>query len=117
LIENIDDYEYFVRMRTDLIFEKKLNFENFESNVIINQNGYSTGWDRPFSDWFFITPKHQLQFYDDLSKVEEHYKNGIVAIHSLIQTIGNLYGIKHQEFNIELPLSPKHVHKFYLNQK
>jgi len=117
IIDDVNDYDYFVRVRTDLIFEKKLNFENFESDVIINQSGYCAGWDRPFCDWFFITPRHQLQFYDDISKVEEHHKNGIVAMHSLIESIGNPYGIKHQEFNIGVPLSTNYLGELLKKRK
>jgi hypothetical protein len=107
LIDNLEDYEYFIRIRSDLIFEKKLELKNFDSDCIVNQNGYIAGWDRKFCDWFFICPRNQLNFFKELSNIEHHYKDGIVAMHSLVEELGIPYNMKIDEFNIQLPF------KFY----
>jgi hypothetical protein len=102
LVDNKEDYEYYIRIRTDLIFQKKLNLSNFNSNVIVNQNGYIAGADRKNSDWFFICPNYQLNFFDNMSKVESHYKDGIVAMHLLIEELGKSYRMQTEEFYIKL---------------
>jgi len=103
LIEDPSEYEFVVRMRTDLIFHSEIVMKDLESDVILNQDGFIAGADRPASDWFFITPTNKLEFFTELAKIEEHFKNGVVGHHRLIAQIGSKYGIEHQEFNIRTP--------------
>jgi len=70
LIENVDDYEYIVRMRTDLIFLSEIEMKDLETDVVLNQDGFVAGRDRPNSDWFFIVPSKQNQFYYDMAKLK-----------------------------------------------
>ena len=103
LVENPDDYEYFVRMRTDLIFESEIEMKDLETEGIMDQNGHVAGADRHWSDWFFIVPTKHLAFYDDLAKVEDHFGNGIIHMHKIIENVGRPYGINHYEFGVGTP--------------
>ena len=67
LIENLDDYDYIIRMRTDLIPLSELDLKNLETDVTMNQDGFVAGPDRPWSDWFFIVPVKQIKFLEELA--------------------------------------------------
>ena len=103
LVENPSDYEYFIRMRTDLIFESEIEMKDLESEGIMDQNGHVAGADRHWSDWFFIVPTKHLAFYDDLAKVEDHFADGIIHMHKIIENVGRPYGINHYEFGVGTP--------------
>ena len=103
LVENPDDYEYFVRMRTDLIFESEIEMKDLESEGIMDQNGHVAGADRHWADWCFIVPTKHLDFYDDLAKVEDHFADGIIHMHKIIENVGRPYGINHYEFGVGTP--------------
>jgi len=95
-----NDYEFIVRIRTDSIFHSELDFSQLETNNILCQDGYEAGWDRHYSDWFFIVPTNKINFFHDLANVEEHYKNGIIHMHKLVEKVGKPYNIEHHQFNI-----------------
>ena len=103
LIDNPDDYQFVVRMRTDLVFLSEVVMEDLESEAILNQDGFIAGGDRPASDWFFITPTDKLEFFTELAKIEEHFKDGVVGHHRIIAQLGEKYGIEYHEFNIRTP--------------
>lgn len=103
LIENIDDYEYIVRMRTDLIFLSEIEMKDLETDVVLNQDGFVAGRDRPNSDWFFIVPSKQNQFYYDMAKIEEHFVDGVRHTHKVLFDVGQKYGIEHHEFDVRTP--------------
>ena len=109
LVENPDDYEYFVRMRTDLIFESEIEMKDLETDDIMNQNGYVAGADRHWSDWFIIVPTKHLAFYDDLAKVEDHFADGIIHMHKIIENVGRPYNIDHYEFGVGVPSTNKEL--------
>tara|TARA_R110001583_G_scaffold134514_1_gene286245 strand:+ start:2218 stop:2958 length:741 start_codon:yes stop_codon:yes gene_type:complete len=117
MAKNTNDYEYFIRMRTDLVFHTKLDLKNLHSSVVLNQNGYVAGADRHCSDWFFITPTSQLQFYDDLAKVEEHFRDGILHVHRLIENIGRPYGMKYYEFSVGTPSTTQACEQLFKSKK
>jgi hypothetical protein len=101
------EYEFFVRIRTDMVFNSKLNFSQLESNHILCQNGYVAGWDRHFSDWFLIVPSTQIKFFDDLANLEEHFSEGIVHMHKLIEKVGKPYNIQSYQFGANIPSTTK----------
>ena len=102
LIENLDDYDYIIRMRTDLIPLSELNLKDLETDVIMNQDGFVAGPDRPWSDWFFIVPVKQIKFLEELAAGP--LVNGeVIHTHTFIQGIGSPYGIEHYEFNMRTP--------------
>jgi hypothetical protein len=90
-------------MRTDLIFESEIEMKDLESEGIMDQNGHVAGADRHWSDWFFIVPTKHLAFYDDLAKVEDHFADGIIHMHKIIENVGRPYGINHYEFGVGTP--------------
>lgn len=107
LIDNLDDYEYIVRMRTDLIFDSEIIMKDLDTDFILNQNGHVAGWDRHYSDWFFVVPVKLVKFFDDLAKVEEHFKDGIIHMHRLIENVARPYGIEHEELYVGTPSTSK----------
>jgi hypothetical protein len=102
-----DEYEYIVRMRTDLIFTKKLDFKDLNTSSIINQNGFSCGWDRYYSDWFFICPNKKIKFFEDLSDIETHFSEGIVHFHKIIYNLSGIYDIRYEDLGVETPSTIK----------
>tara|TARA_R100000008_G_scaffold66975_1_gene44036 strand:+ start:6410 stop:7144 length:735 start_codon:yes stop_codon:yes gene_type:complete len=117
MVENPSDYEYFVRMRTDLVFKSKLDLNNLQTSVVLNQNGYVAGADRHCSDWFFITPTSQLQFYDDLANVEKHFMHGIIHVHRLVENVGRPYGMKYCEFDVGTPSTTQLCDQVFKSKK
>ena len=102
LIDNLDDYEYIIRMRTDLIPVSEIELKNLESDAPINQDGFVAGPDRPWSDWFFIVPTKQIQFLKDLAEGPQN-DGYLMHTHTFIEGVGKPYGIEHYEFNIRTP--------------
>ena len=102
LIENLDDYDYIIRMRTDLIPLTEVDLKNLETDVIMNQDGYVAGRDRPWSDWFFIIPINQIKFLEELSS-GPLVDGKVIHTHSFIERVGLSYAIEHYEFNIRTP--------------
>lgn len=117
LIDNPDDYEYFIRVRTDLIFHSEINMENLQSDNVLSQNGFVAGWDRKFCDWFFIVPRKHLKFYEDLAKIEYHFKDGIRHMHKLVEEVGNSYQIEHHEFYVGIPSTSQHFGQLLKDRK
>ena len=107
LVDDPNDYEYFIRMRTDLVFHSEIQMQDLESDEILDQNGHVAGADRHYADWFFIVPTKHLAFYDDLAKIEDHFKDGIVHMHKMMEDIGKPYGIEHYEFEVGTPSTSK----------
>jgi hypothetical protein len=117
LADKPEDYEYFIRLRTDLIFHSEIDMKDLETDVILNQNGYVAGRDRHYSDWFFIAPSNKLGFYDDLAKVEDHFKDGIIHMHKLIENVARPYGIEHHEFAVGTPSTSQYFGNLLKNKK
>ena len=102
LIENLDDYEYIIRMRTDLIPVSEIDLKDLEGDAPINQDGFVAGPDRPWSDWFFIVPTKQIQFLKDLAE-GPHNDGYLMHTHTFIEGVGKPYNIEHYEFNMRTP--------------
>jgi hypothetical protein len=113
LIDNIEDYQYYIRIRPDAIFEKPLDINSLETDHILNQNGYRCGDGRPYADWFFISPNTQLKFFEDLANCEEYYKNGIVHIHTFIENLGKPYNMQICEFHTQTPSTSRFLGHLY----
>jgi hypothetical protein len=113
---NLSEYEFLVRIRTDMVFDSKLDFSQLESDHILCQNGYVAGWDRQFSDWFFVVPSAQSQFFDDLANLEEHFSEGILHMHKLIEKVGKPYNIQPYQFGANIPSTTK-KYTFLKNKK
>ncbi len=111
---NLNEYEFIIRIRTDTIFNSELNFSQLESDHILCQDGYEAGWDRHYSDWFFIVPINQVNFFYDLANVEEHFIDGVIHMHKLVEKVGKPYNIQHYQFNATTAsiCSYKHTEKF-----
>jgi hypothetical protein len=114
LVKTPSDYEYYIRVRTDLIFKEKIDLRDFSSTSIINQDGFCTGYDRNYSDWFFIVPSQHLNFFNSLSMVEDHFRDGIIHMHKIIEKLSEKYPIEHKEMWVRTPSTEN---SSYLNTK
>jgi hypothetical protein len=103
LVDNPSEYEYFIRVRTDLIFKNKLDLSNFKSTSVINQDGFCAGFDRAYSDWFFIVPTVELSFFESLANVEDHFRDGIIHMHKIIEKLKSHHPIEHAELGVRTP--------------
>lgn len=103
MIDNLEDYDYVVRIRTDMIFLSEIEMKDLDTDVIMNQDGFVAGGDRPWSDWFFIAPVNQVEFFYEMAKIEEHFKDGVRHTHIVLGEIGQKYGMEHYEFNARTP--------------
>ena len=112
MIENIEEYSFIIRMRTDLILNRELSADEIFSESIINQSGYCAGADRRFSDWFFCCPVPLSRFFEDLSNLENHFSNGIIHMHKLIENLSKNYPILERELEIDTPNTSKKIKRF-----
>ena len=102
LIDNLEDYEYIIRMRTDLISLAELDLRNYESEYPMNQDGFVAGSDRCWCDWFFIVPIKDIMFFEDLSV--GGIENGtLIHMHNFVGNCGKKYNMEHHEFYIRTP--------------
>ena len=97
-------------------FNSKLDLSQLQSDHILCQIGTVAGWDRYFADWFFIVPSIQIQFFDDLANLEEHFSNGILHMHKLVAKVGKPYNIQHYQFGAN-PLAAAKKYKFPKNKQ
>ena len=103
IIDNIEDYDYVVRMRTDVTFMSEIEMKDLDTDVIMNQDGFVAGRDRPWSDWFFISPIKDVQFFHDMAKIEEHFSEGVRHTHNVLAEVGRKYGMEYFEFYVRTP--------------
>ena len=103
VIDNIDDYDYVVRMRTDVTFMSEIVMKDLETDVIMNQDGFVAGRDRPWSDWFFIAPVSQVKFFNEMAKIEEHFSEGVRHTHNVLAEVGRRYAMEYFEFYVRTP--------------
>ena len=97
------NYDYIIRLRTDNIIKNSIHEQDLCVENLTTQSGFCAGHDRPHSDWFIVCPFRQKTFFNDLVKVEEHFKNGIVHMHKMIKNVGSKYNIQYKEFNVDIP--------------
>jgi len=102
LIDNLDDYEYIIRMRTDLIPLSEIDLSGLEADAPLNQDGFVAGPDRPWSDWFFIVPVKHIRFLEELA-MGPQFQGSLMHTHTFIQNIGSPYALEHHNFNIRTP--------------
>lgn len=111
-IENLHEYDFVVRMRTDLIFNMPIECSMFDKNKVITQSGFCAGSDREHCDWFIVCPTEKVGFFHELSNMEEHFKTGVIHMHKLIKSIGQKYNIDHRQFFVDTP-STKNTAKYF----
>jgi hypothetical protein len=113
LIEDYDEYDFVIRLRTDLIFNKKLIKDDIISiSSIVNQDGYHTGSDRTYSDWFFVCPINKIDFFNDLSNLEIHFKDGVVHMHKILNKLSQKYQIEARNLEIDTPSTSRAIKRF-----
>jgi hypothetical protein len=54
-----------------------------------------------------IVPSTQIKFFDDLANLEEHFSEGIVHMHKLIEKVGKPYNIQSYQFGANIPSTTK----------
>lgn len=107
------EYEYIIRLRTDLIFHQKIDLSQTTPYFILNQSGRVAGADRIFSDWFFVCPTSKIQFFYDLSDLNTHFKDGIIHMHKLVEKVGLNYNLSAMEFCVDTPSTLKNPSEYF----
>jgi hypothetical protein len=100
LIDNLQDYTHIIRMRTDLIFERKIHPEEILQDITIIQDSRKHGSDRRYGDFFFVTPINHVGFFQELANLEEHFKHGILHIHLFMEKLTGIFPSKDKELDV-----------------
>ena len=101
IIDNIEDYDYVVRMRTDVTFMSEIEMRDLETDVIMNQ-GRSRPATKP--SWFMMTSvSRSLISISDMAKIEEHFSEGVRHTHNVLAEVGRKYGMEYFEFYVRTP--------------
>ena len=84
---DLDDYDFVVRVRTDLTFEKPIKFSDYEPNKVYMMDGaLQCGGDRHYQDWFWFGPNNYMrQINKTYDKILPFYKDGLRHMHELMQ--------------------------------
>jgi hypothetical protein len=86
LIENPDQYDFIIRLRTDCYIQQPIKLEDLDKNKLYIQNGFCAGRDRKFCDWFAIgnnvAMKDYMNLYDSCSV---YYINGVIHMHRFME--------------------------------
>ena len=81
-----ESYDFYVRCRTDLLFPKKLKYEELNSDTLYIGDGRTAGWDRFFSDWFACGSKANIQKYCQIyEKFDSYVEKGFPHMHDLFR--------------------------------
>lgn len=107
-----ENYDYIIRLRTDNIVQSFISESSLCVDYLTTQSGFCAGSDRPHCDWFMVCPFKQKMFFDDLKNVEEHFKNGIIHMHKMINNVGLKYNIQYKQFNVDIPSTTNTIKLF-----
>jgi len=103
LIENPDDYDFIIRIRTDCYITSPLKLDTLTKNILYIQNGYCAGSDRKFCDWFAVghntVMKEYCNIYNDFHKF---YKDGVIHMHKFMELSTSHINRIDYEFNVPL---------------
>jgi hypothetical protein len=82
----LDEYDFVVRARTDLTFDKPINFSDYTPDKVYMMDGaLQCGGDRHYQDWFWFGPsKYMRKINNTYDKILPFYKNGLRHMHELM---------------------------------
>lgn len=107
-----ENYDYIIRLRTDNIMQSSISENSLCVDYLTTQSGFCAGLDRPHCDWFMVCPFKQKMFFNDLKNVEDHFKNGIIHMHKMINNVGLKYNIQYKQFNVDIPSTTNTIKLF-----
>jgi hypothetical protein len=115
LIENPEEYDFIIRLRTDAFIQKPILLDVLNKSVLYVQSGRGAGHDRRFCDWFAlggpeIMKKYCLETYNDIFT---YYQNGIIHMHRFMELTLSKYKKDCLEYDFSVPI----VHSFYKIRK
>ena len=107
LIENPSEYDFIIRLRTDVCIQKPILLEFLDNTKLYIQSGRGAGRDRRFGDWFMLGG---YEVMNDFCKktyeyVFELYKNGIIHIHIFIELLSLKYNFSFIEYDFSTPFN------------
>jgi hypothetical protein len=86
MIENPEQYDFIVRIRTDIALTQPIVLENLCQELLYLQNGYMTGADRHFGDYFAVgAPQWMKQYMSIYDLIYKYWTNGLIHTHTFIQ--------------------------------
>jgi DNA-binding Lrp family transcriptional regulator len=115
LIENPEEYDFIIRLRTDAFIQKPILLKEFDKSILYVQSGRGAGYDRRFCDWFAlggpdVMKKYCLETYND---VFTYYQNGIIHMHHFMELSLSKYKNHCLEYDFSIPIN----HAFYKIRK
>ena len=83
---NLNDYDFIVRARTDLTFERPIKFSEYTPDKVYMMDGaLQCGGDRHYQDWFWFGPPQYMGLINKTyEKIPPFYKNGLRHMHELM---------------------------------
>jgi hypothetical protein len=86
LIENPEQYDFIIRLRTDSYLTQPINLNLLVKDVLYVQTGTGAGADRKYCDWFAIgnnaVMKHYMNTYE---KAIEVFSTGLLHMHRFVE--------------------------------
>lgn len=79
------EYDLYIRVRSDVIYDNHLNFENFIDDYLYVIDGRHAGADRLLSDTFAMGNRENIEKYSKIyDLVPKYYDNGLIHMHELL---------------------------------
>jgi hypothetical protein len=87
LIENPEEYDFIIRLRTDTYIEKPISLKELDKKILYIQSGRGAGYDRKYGDWFALGGPDVMKVFciDTYNDVFTYYQNGVIHIHRFME--------------------------------
>ena len=115
LIENPEDYDFIIRLRTDAFIQNPILLEDLNNSILYVQTGKGAGNDRRFCDWFALGGPDVMKNYclETYKDVFTYYQKGIIHMHHFMELTLAKYKNSYIEYNFNIPIN----HSFYKIRK
>jgi hypothetical protein len=103
LIENADDYDFIIRLRTDCYISAPLHLHDLNKHTLYIQNSYCAGQDRKYCDWFAVGNNSVMNEYSNIyNKINSIFKEGVIHIHNFMEKATSHINRIDYEFNVPI---------------
>lgn len=88
LIENPDQYDYIIRLRTDSLITKPIVLNVLNTHTVYVQSGRQAGFDRKFCDWFAVGNNRVMAKYMNIyQRYKPYFSSGIIHMHIFLEKV------------------------------